>query len=584
MSIRYCYPKHGCSMHHNVMIVILLFVLSLFNVCESFTTSSPQVPQHHNRFVTRTTTTQSFSQLSHKTSNSIHNINSNQRLYPTITAAAKITTRHNQRLRPLQVAAASIPAIVSSFVSPIGSLLVLVLLILIHECGHYIAARSLSIKVDEFSIGVGPKVTGFTAFGNDFNIRALPLGGYVKFPENYNSTANRIADFEEEKEFNTYIRSLNLNIVTQVLNAFTLGLFLENKWNKEKEIRQQKAQEEEEQKSKQFLLQFWNNQKKTSTPVTATNNDREYYDDRNLLQNRPALERAIVLSGGIVFNLLTALTIYFGIISYGTGIPQPVFSEGIVVTTQPAIDTAASGKLNRGDVIVGINSIPMNTLSSSPTASESNQAINDFISKIRTTPSGESVTLQVKQISSSSQLKEIQIQPKQMNINGPQTIGISLAPNYIKTEYIKSDSIITAFILALKYVISLTSETLNGLLTFFNTLLFSSSNTNNGNTQQLSGPIGLIRTGTEIINSSSNPLNNILLFMAAISINLAVVNALPIPALDGGQLIFILLEAITQRKVISQKLEENITSIAVLFLIYITANTLFSDISNLIFQ
>jgi RIP metalloprotease RseP len=177
----------------------------------------------------------------------------------------------------------------------------------------------------------------------------------------------------------------------------------------------------------------------------------------------------------------------------------------------------------------------------------------------------------------------VTIQPKQMTENGPQSIGIILAPHYIKSEYIKSDSLVQGIILAMKYVSSVTYETAQGLFQFFTSIVFSlfptTSTASGSSNTQLSGPIGLIRTGTEIVSTQN--WNNVLLFAAAISINLGVVNALPIPALDGGQLVFVFYEAITSQKV-NQKLQEGITSIAVLLLIFITANTLFSDITNIV--
>ena len=89
--------------------------------------------------------------------------------------------------------------------SPLVSMIVLGAIVLIHECGHYLVARWFRIEVLEFSIGMGPKLFGFHALGNDFSLRAIPMGGYVQFAgepedeekneENGNAT-NRI----EEKQ------------------------------------------------------------------------------------------------------------------------------------------------------------------------------------------------------------------------------------------------------------------------------------------------------------------------------------------------------------------------------------------------
>jgi len=59
-------------------------------------------------------------------------------------------------------------------------LVVLSVLIFVHELGHYVAAKSVGIGVPRFSIGMGPRVTGFHAWGTEWIISAIPLGGYVK--------------------------------------------------------------------------------------------------------------------------------------------------------------------------------------------------------------------------------------------------------------------------------------------------------------------------------------------------------------------------------------------------------------------
>jgi membrane-associated protease RseP (regulator of RpoE activity) len=71
----------------------------------------------------------------------------------------------------------------------------------------------------------------------------------------------------------------------------------------------------------------------------------------------------------------------------------------------------------------------------------------------------------------------------------------------------------------------------------------------------------------------------IVLFTAAISINLAVINSLPFPALDGGQLVFVLTEALTGRRV-NQRFQENVTAVAVLFLLLVSLSTFVGDLKS----
>src|SRR6058998_4045294 len=62
----------------------------------------------------------------------------------------------------------------------IGIFLVLGLMILVHEWGHFIVARLFGVRVDVFSIGFGPRLFGWKRGATDYRISALPFGGYVR--------------------------------------------------------------------------------------------------------------------------------------------------------------------------------------------------------------------------------------------------------------------------------------------------------------------------------------------------------------------------------------------------------------------
>src|SRR5258707_3820261 len=62
----------------------------------------------------------------------------------------------------------------------IGTILVLGVMILVHEWGHFIVARMFGVRVDVFSIGFGPRLFGWKRGATDYRISALPLGGYVR--------------------------------------------------------------------------------------------------------------------------------------------------------------------------------------------------------------------------------------------------------------------------------------------------------------------------------------------------------------------------------------------------------------------
>lgn len=62
----------------------------------------------------------------------------------------------------------------------LAAILVFSVIILVHELGHFLAAKHVGIEVEEFSIGFGPRLTGFHAIDTKFSVRAIPLGGFVR--------------------------------------------------------------------------------------------------------------------------------------------------------------------------------------------------------------------------------------------------------------------------------------------------------------------------------------------------------------------------------------------------------------------
>lgn len=266
--------------------------------------------------------------------------------------------------------------------------------------------------MDEFSVGVGPRLLGVKKLqeengvrwewieelnaeeeedapkdkeGIEFSLRALPFGGYVRFPPSYNQTLAfenedaarkardeaRLLRVENSNRFEKMGEFLAAN--SFMFNALTLGLL--KKWATKREEEQLQMAEEEVrlQKNNQraksnswFGSLPWNS---NVTPESVLESDAEsklallkagkppeidYYTNPNLLQNRPWQERAIVLSGGVVFNILLAFACYFGEVT-SKGLPRPVFESGAVVAGAVSAESPAFGLLKQGDIILGVN-------------------------------------------------------------------------------------------------------------------------------------------------------------------------------------------------------------------------------------
>jgi len=374
------------------------------------------------------------------------------------------------------------------------------------------------------------------------------------------------------------------------------------------------------------LVNFNKNRKKEKNNNNNSDNDIdidplkrkpkqiEYYDDPNLLQNRPWFQRAIVLSGGIVFNIVLAFACYFGELTIGTGLPTPIFDQGVLITQEPRYDGASYGLLKKGDVIVRVNGNSI-TRFQSPRAAEAQDDISKFISSIRETKPGDSLNLSVLRPASSnfilgrtdnvviprSDTKPIERVPLDIIVTpaplggaagvtssttaatttttagkNPMSIGVMLAPNYLRTDVIKANGIMDATTKAGTAVWHVTSDTARSILTLLGRLL-SGRGIPAG--QSVSGPIGVIKAGSDVV--ATNDVRAVIGFAAAISVNLAVINALPLPALDGGQLVFVLAEGITGKK-IDQRLQENINAAVLLLLFFVSVGTAIGDVEAII--
>lgn len=224
----------------------------------------------------------------------------------------------------------------------------------------------------------------------EFSLRALPLGGYVRFPPSYNQTLafEREDAARKARDQARLLRVENASALEKTLeflaaksfvfNAMSLGLL--KKWAAGREEEQLRQAEEElimESKTRTSTNKSWwsampwnSNMDKDPEPEfsqldsarsklelikAGKSPEVEYYDDPNLLQNRPWQERAIVLSGGVVFNIILAFLCYFGELTGGRGLPRPVFDSGAVVSAMPSVESPAYGVLKQGDIILGVN-------------------------------------------------------------------------------------------------------------------------------------------------------------------------------------------------------------------------------------
>ncbi len=274
--------------------------------------------------------------------------------------------------------------------------------------------------------------------------------------------------------------------------------------------------------------------------------------DPNLLKNRPIYQRVIVISAGVFANLILAYAIL--IINVTTiGIPFDPEPGVLVLATQPEKAAFKAG-LNPGDKILKINGEILGT---------GDQAVSSLVRKIQSSYE-EKILIQIQRKNSYQDLTLIP-----QNIEGKGTIGAQLQPN-IKKETKKTSNIFELFNYTNKEFSSLLIKTIQG----YKGLVTNFSST----AQQLSGPVKIVEIGAQLSEQGGT---GILLFASLISINLAVLNSLPLPLLDGGQLVFTLIEGL-RGKPVPVKVQIAVTQSSFFLLVGLSVLLIIRDTSQLL--
>ena len=320
------------------------------------------------------------------------------------------------------------------------ALLILLLMITIHEFGHYIAGKALGFKINEFAIGFGPKI--FSKTNNDsgevFSIRALPLGGFCAF--------------DEENEEATKEGSFN---------------------------------------------------------------------------SKPPWKRLIVILAGVTFNFL------FGIILAMAFLP--FMGESQLQVLDFSADSSAAQVMQTGDIILKIDGKSLYLIDSATADLEKymNKADNDVV--ITVDRNGEIIDLTLTR-------------------GEDGYFGLKAQDGYMQI---------------INYKFSYGQALLRSLVFCFKTagiiivLLFKLLTFQLGLNSGVAGTIGTISVMSKLVMLGFDVIIKMIIL---ISLNLAVFNLFPIPALDGGRAILILLEWIFKKPVISRKTEAIINSATMLIL------------------
>ncbi|MCI0542542.1 site-2 protease family protein [bacterium] len=327
-------------------------------------------------------------------------------------------------------------------------IIILLLLVLVHEFGHFIVAKKSGIRVDEFGVGFPPKVWSVKRGETEYSVNALPLGGFVKI-------------FGEDP-----------------------------------------------------------NDESISGPDTSRS-----------FVHKPKYIQAAVLLAGIAFNIIAAWPILTG--AYLIGLPSSVEGapEGaeiedvaLIVTAILPDSPAEKAKLQPGDKILSLS-----------TAGGGGEHLEnpspEKFQEFTQAHEGESIMVTLMRV---NKPVEATLTPeKDILKDNPEKAAVGIAMDKIG---IVTLPVHLAIIEGGKLAAVLTKETAVALVGFFASIFQGQADFS-----QVSGPIGIAGV---VGDASEMGLSYVLIFTALISINLGLINLLPIPALDGGRILFLLIEII----------------------------------------
>jgi len=279
-------------------------------------------------------------------------------------------------------------------------------------------------------------------------------------------------------------------------------------------------------------------------------------NDPDSIHSKPVWQRLVIIAAGVFMNWVLAVLIFTGIFAFGTRLildgdigAGRVTDRAVLITNVLKDSPAEHAGLKEGDELVQIGG---------------SQPANIEEVKQRIQANGEKeLAATVKREGS---LVELNVVPQQIKEIGTVGVGIGMAD--IGTV---SFSLPQAFVAGVKTTWNMTIAIVMAFIDLFRDLV-----TKREVSQDVSGPVGIAVMTGRVAQQGLIPL---LQFAAMLSVNLAVINFLPIPALDGGRAVFLILEAI-RRKPISRRLEIAVHNIAFLVLILLILVVSVRDVSR----
>ena len=415
-------------------------------------------------------------------------------------------------------------------------------LVFVHELGHYLAARRVGVRVLTFSLGFGPRIVSVTRGGTEYCIAAIPLGGYVKMAgesgdEERTGQPDEFLSKTKWQRFQILIMGPVMNIGLAILlgavvlmNRMDVPAYLD----RPADI----GSVEPGSPAERAGLAVGDRIVEVEGRVVETWDQAEFE-----IASRPKRDFPMtVLREGrkLTFSVHPDAEGRFEIGRIGV-FPN---AHPIIQSVNPG-DPADRAGLQRGDVVIAVDGRPVNLGSQ----------LSEAISRSPEQP----ITLTLQR---GDRTLDVPVTPRKRGDIG--WIGISMS---IESRRIDPPPL-QAFRMSLERSWEMTNlilRTLWGLIT--------------GQTspKQLMGPVGIAQLSGE---SAEQGWVALLGLMATISLNLGLLNLMPIPVLDGGHILILALEGVSRRN-FSMRVKERMLLAGFVLLLLLMVTVIYNDLTRI---
>jgi regulator of sigma E protease len=444
-------------------------------------------------------------------------------------------------------------------------IIVLGVLIFVHEAGHFIAAKWAGIYVHRFSLGLGPPIPWLTfrRGETEYTISWLPLGGYVKMASREEDIASSALEggapsvqVPPDRVFEAkpvWVRMVVIlaGVAMNALFAWAVFAFLAYKNGREIDpvTTVGRVVEEDLPPEAAALKQI-----RSGTAIVRVNGDsmKSWDEIISAMVNTPEPQVRIDLSDGST----VVLPIHPDALEERVKAAQALqaFRAPVVGQVLPDKPAARAG-IQEGDTIVAVNGRPV-------------QQWYDLLEQLRSSV-GQTLKIEVAR---GGQRLSFNIRPYVDTIPGldgkPRPvgrIGVAVGTGFLSEPLSLGQAIVQGG----QATIEASTQVVRTVRGLFSGRISGRS---------VGGPILIGQMAGE---SARRGLDTFLSFMALISINLAVLNLLPIPVLDGGQFLFLLAEAVIRRP-LPMKLREKLTTVGLVLIVLLMGLAFSNDIRRLL--